>query len=163
MKSLLIVGAGEYGQLVKELAEICRYDKIGFLDDNSSEAVGKVSDYKKLVNEYHFFIVSIGNPEIRSRIIQELENEFELISLVHPTAVISSSANVEHGCVIEAHVVINANASVGTGCILNAGSVINHNGVVGAYSQVDCNAVVAARKMVPEKTKVLSCTVWNES
>ena len=34
MKSLLILGAGGYGQLVKEIAEILGYRKISFLDDN---------------------------------------------------------------------------------------------------------------------------------
>lgn len=33
MKSLLIVGAGGYGQLVKEIAELNDYEKIDYLDD----------------------------------------------------------------------------------------------------------------------------------
>lgn len=41
MKSLLIIGAREFGHLVKELAELQSYEKIDFLDDDSEIAVGK--------------------------------------------------------------------------------------------------------------------------
>ena len=33
-KSLLIIGAGGHGKVVKEVAEAVGYDKIAFLDDN---------------------------------------------------------------------------------------------------------------------------------
>jgi hypothetical protein len=41
MKSLLIIGAGSHGRVVAETAEVCGYDKIDFLDDNSRNAIGK--------------------------------------------------------------------------------------------------------------------------
>ena len=46
--NLLILGAGEYGQLIKELAQN-KYTTIDFLDDNSSVAIGKFEEYKKFV------------------------------------------------------------------------------------------------------------------
>ena len=42
MRRLLIVGAGEYGHVVRELALQIGYEKVEFLDDNSPEAVGCV-------------------------------------------------------------------------------------------------------------------------
>ena len=44
---LLILGAGEYGRLVKELARN-KYTTIDFLDDKSDVAIGKFEDYRKL-------------------------------------------------------------------------------------------------------------------
>lgn len=35
---------GQYGRLVKELAEDCGYEKIDFLDDNRQLAIGKLSE-----------------------------------------------------------------------------------------------------------------------
>ena len=60
--NLLILGAGEYGQLVKELARN-RYTTIDFLDDKSTAAIGKLEEYKKYVDKYEA-IVAIGNNEI---------------------------------------------------------------------------------------------------
>lgn len=77
MKSLLIIGAGEYGHLVKELAEDCGYDKIAFLDDNSFEAIGKVSDAHLWKEEYTEFFIAIGNPKVRENVIAALEGLFD--------------------------------------------------------------------------------------
>ena len=162
MKSLLIVGAGQFGQLVKELAELLGYEKIGFLDDNSESAVGKTADYWSFIEEYTDFIVAIGNPVIRKSVVEMLEHDYNLCNLIHPTAVISKSAHLSKGCIIEANVVINAESKVGKSSLLNAGSVINHNARVNQYSQIDCNAVVSANAVVPEGAKVESCTVWSK-
>ena len=161
MKSLIIVGAGEYGRLIKELAELCGYEKIGFLGDNSELAVGKVGEYKCFEQEYTDYIVAIGNSNIREDITNKLSSTYTLVSLVHPTAVISKSAQMEAGCVVEAQAVFHTEAKLGRGCFVNAGAVVNHNSIVESYCQIDCNAVVAARAIVPQKTKVASCTVWN--
>lgn len=162
MKSLLIVGAGEFGQLVKELAETLGYEKIDFLDDYSKLAVGKVEEYQKFEGIYQEFIVAIGNPSMRRMFVKKLETSFGLSTLIHPTAVISKSAKIAAGCVIEANAVVNTGAAVGKACFINAGSVVNHNSKVNDYCQIDCNAVVAADAVVSENTKVISCTVWCE-
>jgi len=160
MKSLLIIGAGQYGCLVKELAEDCGYEKVAFLDDNSSVAVGKVSDAVKFREEYTEFIVAIGNAVVREKVTYELEALFRLVSLVHPTAYVSRSAVLGAGCIIEPGAVVQTDAEIGKSCIINAGAVVNHNSIVEAYSQVDCNATVTAGTVVPRGTKVVSGSVW---
>lgn len=162
MKSLLIVGAGAFGQLVKELAEDIGYEKIAFLDDNADCAIGKTADYQKFVNEYTDFIVAIGNPAVRRNAVEKLEQCYEPVTIIHPTAYISKSAEINRGCVIEANALINTASVVGKACIINTGAVVNHNSAVSDYCQIDCNAVVAAGAAVPENTKVQSCTVWRE-
>lgn len=162
MKSLLIIGAGEYGHLVKELAEDCGYEKLAFLDDNSPEAIGTVADAQKWKDDYWEFIVAIGNSGVREKIVDTLGHTFSLATLIHPAAYVSRSAVVEAGCIVEPGVVIQSAAKVGKACIINAGAVVNHNSTVMAYSQVDCNAVVGARAVVAKGTKVRSCEVIME-
>ena len=154
MKSLLIIGAGEYGHLVKELAEDCGYGKIAFLDDNSPEAIGTVADAAKWKDDYAEFVVAIGNPAVRETVVEALEGMFCLATLIHPTAYVSRSAVVEAGCIVEPGAVIQTAAKVGKACIINAGAVVNHNSTVMEYSQVDCNAVVGARAVVEKGRKV---------
>lgn len=159
MKSLLIIGAGDYGQLVKELAETCCYEKIDFLDDNSLLAVGKVDHLETIQRDYDGAIVAIGNPAIRKKIFERVENP---VTLIHPSAVISISAEIGKGCVVEANAVINVAACVEDGSYVCAGAVINHNAAVHKFCQIDCNSVVKAGAEVPEGTKTLSCTVWKK-
>lgn len=161
-KTILIIGAGEYGQLVKELAEDCGYEKIAFLDDNSPLTIGTVSEAEKWNGTYKEFIVAIGNSMVREKIIKTLESTFELATLIHPSAYISKSAVIEKGCIIEPGSVVHTAVKLGKACIINAGAVINHNSTVMEYSQVDCNAVVGARACVPKGTKVMSGMVWTE-
>ena len=156
---LLIVGAGGYGQLVRELAILSGYEKIDFLDDNNDKAIGKVSDYYKYV-DYKNIIVAIGNPDIRESILKNIEEKFNLVTLIHPKAVISDSAVIEKGCVIEANAVISSNTMVCKASFVNAGAVVNHNAIVREFCQIDCNAVVGAGKEVLAKTKVESCIFY---
>ena len=48
MNNLLILGAGQFGLMVKEIAEsMSCFDKIDFLDDNNEIAIGKLCDYEE--------------------------------------------------------------------------------------------------------------------
>ena len=82
------------------------------------------------IEEYAEVVVAIGNPTVREKLVCE------------PGAVVQTVAQL------------------GKACIVNAGAVVNHNSTVEDYCQVDCNAVVAARALVPKGTKVMSGTVW---
>ena len=160
MKRLLIVGAGECGHVLKELAEDYGYKEIAFLDDNSLEAIGKVSDYPKYERQYDEYIVAVGNPHFRSKCVAMLKDTYAIATIIHDKAYVSKDAVLMPGCIVEPGVVVHRNAVVGESYILNAGAVINHDSKVGAYSQIGCNAFVPARTEVPEGTKVEHCTLF---
>ena len=108
--NLLISGAGEYGQLVKELARN-KFTTIDFLDDNSPVAIGKLGNYNHLKDKYQNAIVAIGNNEIRAQWIDRLEESgYDLPIILSDRAYISPSAIVEPGCIVEPMTVINSNA-----------------------------------------------------
>lgn len=161
MKSLLIIGAGEYGQLVHEIAEALAYDKIEYLDDNSILAIGTVKEFPHFEGQYEEFIVAIGNPEIRKSLFENLSRCFSPATLIHPRAYVSPSASIGRGTIIEPMAVVQSNSVVGEGCIINTGAVVNHNCKVGAYSQIDCNATVSARTEVKSGVKILAGSVFS--
>ncbi|PHU39767.1 hypothetical protein CSX00_09390 [Pseudobutyrivibrio ruminis] len=97
MRRLLIVGAGEYGHVVRELALQVGYEKVEFLDDNSSIAVGKVSEFGRFAGEFDEFIVAIGNPAVRRSCVERLAGTFKLPTIVHPMAYVSPEASVGAG------------------------------------------------------------------
>lgn len=164
MEKLLILGAGQYGSVVYEIAEaMCCYDKIDFLDDKNPIAIGKLQDYVKLTEIYASVIVAIGNPELRLEYIEKLKKAgYKIATLIHPTAYVSPSCNLGIGCVVEPLAVIHANTVVETGCLISAGALVNHNAVVNSGCHVDCGSVVAARGVVPAKTKILANTLFSE-
>lgn len=158
MKSnLLILGAGQYGCLVKEIAEETgEYERIDFLDDNNPKAVGKLSDYRGFSDQYHCAVVAMGNPELRLRYLEKLSKHFKIPVLIHPKSYVSLSASLGKGCVVEPMAVIHTEAVIGTGCLICAGAVINHNAVIGDGCHIDCNSTVAARAEIASCRKLYS-------
>lgn len=161
MNNLLILGAGQFGLMVKEIAESMEcFDKIDFLDDKSELAVGKLCDYANFSREYRYAVVAIGNPEIRLSYIQKLEEACFIVAIVaSPSAYIAPSAQIMKGSIIEPMAVVQANSAVAVGCIISSGAVVRHNAFVGDVCHVDCNAVVMSGSIVPAKTKIEACTV----
>ncbi len=158
MSTLLILGAGQYGQVVKEIAFATgRYDKIDFVDDNSPNAIGKLSQIFTV--EYDEAIVAIGNPLVRKEWAEKIER---LATLVHPLAVIAPSAKVGKGCIVEAGAVISSNASLEEGTIVMANAVVGHNAKVGAYCKVKYNATIFEGCEVPPLTQVESNSVYGK-
>ena len=157
MKSLLIIGYGQYGKVVEELAGICGYEKIAALDDNNPEALDKIENFSKYVNQYDDFVVAIGNAKIRKELTEKFSSYFNLTTILHPTAIISPAASIGAGCIIEPYVVIHREAHIGDACIINAAAVINHDSAVGSYCQLCCNSVVPANVSMPEGYKLGYC------
>lgn len=145
MKSLLIIGAGEHGQVVAECAEACGYEKIDFLDDNQSDAIGKTEQLEDIATGYDNVIVSIGNCEIRRGLIKRLQNiNAPLSALIHPRAYISPTVTIGPGSIILPGAVIHTNAIVGTGCIISIGALIDHDSIVEDFSHINTGAIVGA-------------------
>ena len=161
-KKLLVLGAGQYGHVVRETAEAMGcFANVDFLDDNNPIAVGKLADYNRLKASYDCMFVAIGNPAVRMQWLNTLEHDqVELAVLIHPKAYVSPTAVLGGGTIVEAMSVVNTEAVIGKGGLLCAGCVVNHNAVVQACCQVDCNAVIAAGAVVPEGAKVFAGTVF---
>lgn len=153
---LLIIGAGEHGQVVKEIAEtIGEYEEVDFVDDKSENAVGKVSDIEKLHSEYDSAFVGIGNNILREKLITELEHiGYTIPVLIHPTAYVSKSAKISKGTVIEPKAIVNANAKIGTGCIISVGAIIDHDVVIGDYVHANSGSIVCDARSVDKGVKV---------
>ena len=147
MKRILIIGAGSHGPVVAETAAACGYEEFDYLDDRHPEAIGNTDQLEMMADEYDGVIVSIGNNEIRRTLICRLQSaDAPLISLIHPRAYISPSAEVGTGSIILPGAVIHTNAKIGQGCIISIGALIDHGAVIDDFSHIDAGAVVGAGK-----------------
>ena len=158
MKSLLILGAGGHGQVVKEIAIACGYDphSIAFLDDEALNAIGKLNKARYLAQNYDGVSVAIGDNSLRRDITEKLEclEEINIVTLIHPTAYVSPSAVVGKGTVIEPNACINAHSIIGSGCIISVGAIVDHDSSVGDFSHINAGAVCMAGSKVEKLTKV---------
>ncbi len=143
LSSLLIIGAGSFSTEVDELARLVGYTDIAFLDDKSPVAIGTMQDIGKMRKRYDTAIVALGNNENRKRFHEELVRyDFNIPTLVHPTAFVSPDAKLAPGCIVRTHAVVSRYAKLGEGVIVNIGSIIDHHCEIGAFSMILPGAVV---------------------
>ena len=161
-KNLLILGAGQYGHVVKETVDATgNFGKVAFLDDKSPLAIGKLTDYEYFAQEFSSAFVAMGNPLLRKSWLDKLEQAgYDLPVLIHPKAYVSPAAVLGKATIVEPMAVVNTEAVVEMGGLLCAGCVVNHNAHVMPVCQIDCNAVVVSNATVPEGTKVCSGVVY---
>ena len=163
-RSLLIIGAGDHGKVVYELAkEIGCFEKIAFVDDNKNktfEIIGPVNGISEYRKGFSDCVVSIGNNELRAGLLcKVMELGYNIPILIHPKAYVSPSARIGNGTIIEAMVAINSNAEIGIGCLLSVGAIVDHNGIVEDFCHLDAGSVVKTNGRVSKGSHIDSCLV----
>lgn len=152
---LTIIGASGHGKVVAEIASLCGYDEIEFLDDNESldscgswSVVGKTDKALEANNDV---FVAIGNGTIRKRIMERLSGK-QIPILVHPSAIVSNDVKIGDGTVVMAGAVINPGVTIGEGCIINTSSSVDHDCVIGDYVHVSVGAHLSGTVTVGDLT-----------
>ena len=162
MEKLLILGAGRYASVVRDIAEESnRFEEIAFLDDYKPQAIGKLSDAASMVGRFTHAVVAIGDGELRLRLISMLSDcGFCVAPLVSARAFVSRTASLADGCVVEPMAVIQSGCTVGKGCIISSGAVIRHDASLEDGCHVDCNAVVLSDATVARGERVLCGEIY---
>ena len=154
-RPLIIIGAGGHGRVCANIAELNGYSQIWFLDDNNTDmAIGKVSDFEQYINSADFF-VAIGNNAIREKITEQLfEKKADIVTLIHPNAVIDKTAKIGNGTVIMAGVVVNNSVVIGDGAIINTCSSVDHDCRIESYTHVSVGAHLAGTVYIGKRTMI---------
>ena len=157
MKSLLILGAGGFGQMVKETALARGYEKVVFLDDaaKAEDVIGMCCDYVLKHSEYPAAVAAFGNNKTRLFWTEKLlEEGYEVPVIIHPSAIVSPSAVLEPGCFIMQRAVVNTNTKIEKAALINSGAVVDHDSVVEKGAHVGLGSVVKAHCIIKEGHKV---------
>lgn len=135
MKGLSILGASGHGRVAASIALLLGYKDIDFYDD-AYEKIDRFDPWKvhgdfnemknKLRKNQHDAFVAIGNNEIRMKKIEELSDDFRIVSLIHPNACVWQDVEIGEGSIVMANAVINIDSKVGRGCIINTSSTVDH-------------------------------------
>ena len=153
---IAIVGASGHGKVVADLAEICGFEVVFFDDAYPNkiniehwQVVGNFADLMANKDKFTTAIVAIGNNKIRVKLANQLADAgIELMTLIHPSAVVSQYASIGKGTVVFASAVINAFAKVQDNVIINTGAVVEHDCIVASGSHLSPNAALAGGVIV---------------
>jgi len=84
-------------------------------------------------------------------------------TLIHPSAVIARSAEIEPGCVIFPGVAIGARTRIGAGTIVNRGALVGHHTTIGSWSFVGPGANIAGGVTIGEEAYLgMGCIVRDD-
>lgn len=125
-------------------ASLCgQYEIIGYLDNINPNRKGEIFNGKPVLGELEALAalnkqgvnhIALGFGHCRARV--ELagmlkKNNFHIITLIHPTAVVADSTDIGEGTIISAGVVIDPRCKIGRYVIINNGTLICHGSTIG--------------------------------
>jgi sugar O-acyltransferase (sialic acid O-acetyltransferase NeuD family) len=150
---LFIYGASGHGKVVAEIALALGHSVSGFIDDAPSMTGEHVLElpvcggFEWLAGsaQYSKVIVGLGIGDNcqRYRVAQACRRlDIPLVTLVHPSALISPSAVIGNGTVVMPMAVVNAEVKIGAGVILNTGVIVEHDCNVGDFAHLSSNSTM---------------------
>jgi sugar O-acyltransferase (sialic acid O-acetyltransferase NeuD family) len=135
-------------------------DPLGMVDLESGGAVGQVasdvtvrwtkeSAFAELAPSAVEVIVAHGNNALKRRLVAELrERGFKFFSAVHERAIVSPTARISEGCIVNAGAVLLPDCVLEAHVIVHSGSVIEHDCVLGEGCNVAPGVHLAGRVQV---------------
>jgi len=149
---LLILGSGTFALETLDIAETAGgFEPVGFV--NSLERPKPGAQHAGLpvfwASEIPFqpgdchVVAGIVSTRRRELIEMMQDRGYRFVSVVHPSAIISSRAMIGEGCVINAGVVVSHNTTVDAHVILNRGSLIGHDNRIGPFCTIGPGANIA--------------------
>ncbi len=155
MQEIAIYGASGHGKVVADIAEALGYKIAYFIDDDMGKtdfmgcAVERMNINKLPV------ALGIGNNKTRQNIFSCLcEENVEILTLIHPSCVVSKRATFGIGSVVMPNAVINSCAKIGKGVIVNTASVIEHDNVIGDFVHISPNVALAGNVKIGELSHI---------
>ena len=150
MKNVIIVGAGGFGREVFHwLQDWIAFDSNrryafrikGFLGLDNAELddfdlpvgiLGHEETYK--FEEDDLFVMAVGQPILKRKIANRMtELKAEFFTLIHPTAIVCSSAKIGQGAVVCPYATVSSDVHLGNFAMLNVHASVGHDCKVGDF------------------------------
>ena len=158
--NIIIIGAGGHGKVVHDaiIAE-CKYEVIGFADSaidigtivlNDKKVISNLNNLESIIPKISFFIVAIGNNEIRRKIFDSFCDIIKPATVIHTHSVIGSNVKIGLGTVVLANSIINASSCIGQNSIINSGVIIDHDCQIGNHVYLKLGAIVGNNSVIPQ-------------
>jgi sugar O-acyltransferase (sialic acid O-acetyltransferase NeuD family) len=146
---IIILGAGGHAQVIADALRRAREagaacDLVGFLDDNPALAgqvrlglpiLGSISTLAQ--HDHDGCVIGIGDNRLRAHIFRQLRALGEqVVTVIHPRAMVAPDVTVGVGVVIFAGVVVNTGTTVGENVVLNTGCTVDHHNIVADHAHI---------------------------
>lgn len=161
MKKLALLGAGGHARVIADMALMSGWSSVSFFDEAWPEksengewdVSGNISTLIENISNFDGVAVAIGDCDTRCKMQEQLiKANAPLVTIIHPSASVSSRANLGVGTVVMAKAVINAFASLGDGCVVNSGAIVEHDCSIGDFVHIAPGAILLGTVSVGNRT-----------
>ena len=123
---------------------------------NGIPVLGCINDATKdSLSKIDMFHISVGDNNARLDLYRKLKKQgLKLLTIIHPTAVVSKTARISEGCFIGAQAVIQNNVIISNVSLINSGAIIEHDNVIGQAVHVAPRACTAGRVKIGDMSFV---------
>jgi sugar O-acyltransferase (sialic acid O-acetyltransferase NeuD family) len=165
MIDVVIVGASglarEIFQWAQAALDPAEYRIKGFLSNQPHELdtyelpvgiLGDENTYSIQLDDR--FLMALGNVDIKKRVVTTLQQRGagpQFLTLIHPTAVIASTARIGIGAIICPFVVVSDRVDIGDFVLLNFYASCGHDAKIGRYTILSPYATVGGWSVVADE------------
>lgn len=157
--SIVLIGGGGHALAVAEAAAMAGMAVLGVFDDADQPVVTQRLGVKRLgaVEAYggQPAILAIGDLAARRRVIGRFSAELARAPrVVHPSAIVHTSAEIGPGVYVGPGALAHSFATVGAHAIINSGAIVEHECAIGANTHIAPGTVLGGRVRIGEDTLV---------
>lgn len=162
---LFIYGASGAGIEIYDLAMRInkarnRYSRVYLIDDFQDEIeyygtqrihFDSCRDY--LENEDAEFIIAVGEPSARAILYKKVKDAgYKVTTLIDPQTVISDTADISEGCIVNYGSVISSNVVIKENCFVMLETIVGHDAVVNNSCVICPKATIGGHTVVGEES-----------
>ncbi|MDE7160945.1 MAG: acetyltransferase [Muribaculaceae bacterium] len=148
---MTLYGAGGHCKVVMDILGTRGYGVVEVADDNPVEDSILGVPVRHPREEYDSLIVTIGNCNIRRKIVSRLKVK-NYPTVTHPSAIVAPTSTVGQGTVIVHGAIIQACSRIGDHCIINTKASVGHDCVIGDFVHVASGATVCGECVIGDGT-----------
>ena len=159
---VIVIGGGGHAKVVIDALLRGEHKVVGVLEKDSAHVgkqicgipvIGTDDDLPLLFAQgVRYAVIGIGHlghGVFRNQIALHLHNHgFQLATVIHPSAIISSDVQIGAGTVVCAGAVINPGVNIGENCIINTCAVVEHDVKVGNNVHIAPNAAISGGTII---------------
>jgi acetyltransferase EpsM len=152
-EQIIVFGAGGHSRVVIDALEACGTAPEAVYDDNHQLWSKDICGYKVLggidaladrANDNVTIIVGVALNDVRFKLVNKLSAMgFRLRGVRHPSAIVSKSAVISESAQLLAGAIVNPGTHVGEHTIINTGAVVEHDSYLGGFVHIGPGAVLA--------------------
>ena len=168
-EKIVLIGGGQHcGVVLYNIEEQGKYEVVGIIDSDLSKK-GKTTYGKMVLGDYssenlqfikeayntNKFFIAFGAMKYRKKVFEYMvEQGWEAVNVIHPNAVVSPTAKIGKGVLIECGCLITPSPVIGDNVVVNTGSQVNHDNIIGDHVYIASGVVLSGGVKIGENSLI---------